>query len=111
MRSSRLTTKFRIDAYKKLLSKMAVPLVILKKGDNTAGAILIKVCDLKGGSKLFSEFIGMDGCISWYLFAEGSEVKMDHAVHRQLSIDPDLWVLEIEDREGRHFLQDLYLQR
>ncbi len=50
MRSVRLSSKFWIDAYRELLNKNAIPLFIIRKGDDTAGAILVKVCNLKGGS-------------------------------------------------------------
>ncbi len=111
MRSVRLSSKFWIDSYRELLNKNAIPLFIVSKGDDTAGAILIKVCDLKGGCKLFSEITGIDSCTSWSLLAEGSDEEMNKVASRQLITDPDLWLLEIEDREGRHFLEHSYLQR
>ncbi|MGY8791176.1 MAG: DUF1491 family protein [Pseudomonadales bacterium] len=31
---------------------------------------------------------------------------MDVAISRQRSFDPDLWVIEVEDREGRYLLDE-----
>jgi hypothetical protein len=34
------------------------------------------------------------------------EAELDAYVERQTRIDPDLWLIEIEDAEGRHFLTE-----
>ncbi|MDP6222391.1 MAG: DUF1491 family protein, partial [Candidatus Micropelagos thuwalensis] len=31
---------------------------------------------------------------------------IDSLIEQDLRIDPDLWVVEIEDRHGRHFLEE-----
>ena len=31
-------------------------------------------------------------------------LKAEERLRREISFDPDLWIVEIEDREGRHFL-------
>jgi len=31
---------------------------------------------------------------------------VDAAIAKQRSFDPDLWVIEVEDREGRHLLDE-----
>jgi len=34
------------------------------------------------------------------------EPDLDAYVERAVRVDPDLWVVEIDDRQGRHFLTE-----
>jgi hypothetical protein len=38
------------------------------------------------------------------VIAEGPEAEVDAAVARQRAVDPDLWVVAVEDRAGRTLL-------
>ena len=40
----------------------------------------------------------------WVTLAEGPEPEVDALLQRQRARDPDLWVLELEDRQGRTLL-------
>ena len=50
-----------------------------------------------------------DGRLAW-LRATGestvSEADADAYLERQAKVDPDLWVLEVEDRDGRNPFDD-----
>ena len=82
---------------------------VLRKGDETAGSVLVRVSRLDGMCTVLSPTTAMDGGREW-LRATGpepvSEADANSYVERQLTYDPDLWVIEIEDREGRHFLDE-----
>ena len=38
--------------------------------------------------------------------AVGCEAEVDMAIQRQKSFDPDVWVIEVEDKQGRHLLDE-----
>ncbi len=40
------------------------------------------------------------------MLADGGEAEVDAALARQRGFDPDLWVIEVEDRAGRHLLDE-----
>ena len=82
---------------------------VVVKGDETAGAVLIKVNRLGGGCEVFAPSTGLDGERRWAAgtgAAPVDEPEADAYIARQRGYDPDLWVIEIEDRDGRHFLDD-----
>ena len=82
--------------------------VVVRKGDARAGAVLVKVLNRTDGhTRLYSEATRMDGEQVWMQPARSeAEPDIDRYIERAIRIDPDVWVVEIEDREGRHFLTE-----
>lgn len=81
---------------------------VARKGDPRAGAVLVKAVNRGDGSaRLYAEATRADGDRIWMQpVASTEEPELDAYVQRSLRIDPDLWVVEIEDRQGRHFLTE-----
>jgi hypothetical protein len=48
----------------------------------------------------------MTGDRNWVILAEGDERDVDASLSKQRGFDPDLWVIEVEDRQGRHLLDE-----
>ena len=104
---TRLTAAFWVQAYLRRLTFENIPAYILAHGDDTAGAVLVKLVTLDGEARLFQRgFDPHTGDRVWQQLEQGTEEQIDKALQRQLGIDPDLWVIEVEDRAGRHFLDD-----
>jgi len=81
--------------------------VVVRKGDPRAGAVLVKVLDRRDRTfRLYSEAFRGDGERGWMQPAEGSEADLDAYIERARRVDPDLWVVEVDDAEGRHFLTE-----
>lgn len=82
--------------------------MVERKGDPTAGSVLVKVLNRpKGTARLYAEATRMDGERVWMQpHLSDQERELDAYVERAVRIDPDLWVVEIDDREGRHFLTE-----
>ena len=104
---SRLTTEFWVQAYLTRLRGHAIPAFVTSHGDNTAGAVLIKLNTLDGKAMLYQRsFDLMSGERSWVVLSEGNESEVETAASKQRGFDPDLWVIEVEDKEGRHLLDE-----
>ena len=105
--SARLTARFWVDAYLTRLRLYDIPAFVVAHGDDTAGAVLVKLATLDGSAAVFQRsFDLMSGERTWIELASGGEPDVDAAIHKQRSYDPDLWVIEVEDRQGRHLLDE-----
>ncbi|MEO1562672.1 MAG: DUF1491 family protein [Pseudomonadota bacterium] len=104
--TARLTSDLWVSAYRKRLELLNIPCFVVAKGDATAGAVLVKVNRLTGDAGLFQRTFDSDGERVWMTLVDGAEADVDATIARQRGFDPDLWVLEVEDREGRHLLDD-----
>ena len=101
----RLTSDFWVRAYLARLEQAGIPAFVAAKGDATAGAVLVKVATLDGQARAFQRsFDLMADSRIWVVLREGAEADVDAAITRQRSFDPDLWVIEVEDRQGRNLL-------
>ncbi len=103
----RLTAGIWVSAYLARLRLADIPAFVVRRGDDTAGAVLVKLNTLDGKATCFQRsFDLMTGERRWIELTSGEEATVDEAIARQRSFDPDLWVLEIESREGRHLLDE-----
>ena len=103
----RLTARFWVDAYLTRLRLQDIPAFVVAHGDDTGGAVLVKLATLDGRAVVFQRsFDLMTGDRKWIELAAGDEPGVDATVTRQRSFDPDLWVIEVEDRQGRHLLDE-----
>lgn len=102
---ARLTARFWVDAYLTRLRLSDVPAFVVAHGDDTGGAVLVKLSTLDGQAVVFQRsFDLMTGDRTWVELSAGAERDVDAAITRQRGFDPDLWVIEVEDRQGRHLL-------
>lgn len=102
---TRLTADIWVSAYLTRLRLLDIPAFVTSKGDATAGAVMIKLNTLDGVATAFQRsFDLMTGERAWVELAKGPEVDVDAAIAKQASFDPDLWVIEVEDKDGRHLL-------
>ncbi len=104
--SARLASGFWVAAYRARLAAAGIPVYVAARGDETAGAVLVKLATLDGRARLFGRVVGADGARAWDVLAEGPEAEVDAAAARQRGYDPDLWLIEIEDRHGRTLLDE-----
>ncbi len=87
---------------------------VRRRGAEEAGAIFIKLNRLDGTAELFGpapqsafdEANPSDRAFSRSLGeAPVPEAKVEERIVREVRFDPDTWIIEVEDRAGRHFLE------
>ncbi|PYG29084.1 DUF1491 family protein [Pelagimonas varians] len=104
---ARLTARFWVDAYLARLRFQDIPGFVVSHGDDTAGAVLVKLNTLDGQACAYTRsFDLMSGQRVWTELSSGAETDVDQSIAKQRGFDSDLWVIEVEDRLGRHLLQD-----
>ena len=103
----RLTSGIWISAYLTRLRLADIPAFVVQRGNATAGAVLVKLNLLDGQGIVFQRSFDLQsGARNWVELISGDEADLDLAIVRQRDFDPDVWVVEVEDRLGRHLLDE-----
>jgi hypothetical protein len=101
----RLASGVWVAAYLTRLRLADIPAYVTAKGDSEAGAVVVKVALLDGTARAYERRSDlMTGARAWIVLAEGVEAEVDALLARARSRDPDLWMIELEDRQGRTLL-------
>lgn len=104
---ARLTSSFWVHAYLARLNLANIPAYVIRSGDDQAGAILVKVNKLDGSACVFQRSFDLAADRRmWTVLDEGAEPELDAMLERQRRFDPDIWIVEVEDRDGRHLLDE-----
>jgi len=103
--SVRLATGVWVSAYLVRLRLEGIAYYVTAKGDQMAGAVLVKVALLDGRARVYERGfdLEMDTRV-WRMVFEGPEADADALTARARGRDRDLWVIELEDRAGRTLL-------
>lgn len=109
----RIKAEIWAKAYIRRCSSNGVSAVMVRRGQSDGGVIFIKINSLDGTATLYGPApAGLDASSTdrlWTLALGDdavSEADADNYLRRQADFDPDIWIIEVEDRDGRHFLGD-----
>ncbi len=113
----RLKSAIWVSAYLRRCNVEGAFAAVRRHGADEAGTIFIKVSRLDGLAalfgpapqtafddeqpveRLFTAVLGGGGPVP--------EADIEARLAREIKFDPDLWIIEVEDRAGRHFLDRL----
>lgn len=106
----RLSAALWVDALIRRVNVGGASAFIVQKGDAERGDVLVKLAQLDGTARLFTPTMDMEGSrIFLDLIVQGvgpEEQDVDAYITRARKRDSDMWVVEIEDKQGRHFLTE-----
>lgn len=108
----RLRSDIWVKAYIRRCATAGAAAVVVRHGDDDAGAIYIRINRLDGTSHLFGPApAGLSGLgtdrrwVALFKGAPRADVEVDGILEREARTDPDLWIVEVEARDGAHGLE------
>ncbi len=105
MSDDRLPTELWVQAHLRRCFAAAIPAVLARRGEPDRGTVLLKLNQIEAGCRILTQARDLDGRLGWLAALGGQlvpETDADAYIARAVERDPDLWVIEIEDRSGRN---------
>lgn len=107
----RLRSDFWVSAYLRRCNLSGVNAVLRRRGSAEAGAVFVKVDRLDGSADLygpvpqsaFDDALDEDRQFAVMMF-QAEPLAVEERMKREIRFDSDLWMIEIENRDGNHFL-------
>ncbi|MCE4226882.1 DUF1491 family protein [Methylobacterium sp. C25] len=108
---SRLRADFWVSAHLRRLAVEGIPAVQRRRGSPEAGAIFLKVDRLNGTADLYGPapqalIKADDGERRFAAILSGADSPdVEMRIAKEIRFDEDLWIIEVDDRDGRHGLE------
>jgi hypothetical protein len=100
-----LPTDMMINAQTRIAAREGVPITVVRHGHDASGTIVLKINRLDGTARVLTQ-VRFDDELMWSPVSKIDpmpEADADRYMQQQASFDPDAWLVEIEDRQGRHW--------
>ncbi|MDD9900731.1 MAG: DUF1491 family protein [Alphaproteobacteria bacterium] len=101
----RLPTDLWVTAHVRQCGARGIPVYVAHKGAFASGTVMVKIVIPGQGCKLLNQTRDMDGNTAWMSIFDDDlveEKRADDYTKRAISRDPDVWVIEVEDKEGQN---------
>ena len=109
----RLTSDIWVSAFLRRCMSAGAFAVVEARGAREAGAIFIKAMRFDGTGRLYGpapQAVYGDGAERLFApmpdDAPRPEADISRTLERETRIDPDIWIVTVEDADGRQFLDD-----
>ncbi len=102
-----------VKAQVRLCDRAGIALTVLRRGDADGGSVILKLIGADGRADLLSQTTGPRGERAWMrpLGPDPvAEAEADAYIARQGTFDPDLWVLEVIDRQGAYCIDGAVIE-
>ncbi len=96
-----LKTNLIIDLLRKYVERDGIPFYLEKKGNEEAGAIFIKHDLMNGRIELYHRVFNNQGERKFEALDTLERTKCEEFINKQISFDPDVWIVEVEARDLR----------
>ena len=106
----RLKTELFVKAGIRHCETQFIPAMLRRRGDKDAGALFIKVNRLDGCSALFSRVTSFSGKFEWKNTSAKNwlpDEEIEKRLKTEVSFDPDLWIVEVENPDGINPFEEL----
>src|SRR3954462_2085695 len=108
----RLKSEIWVAAYLRRCQTEGIFGAVRRRGAEDAGAVFVKVATLDGNAMLYMpapQTVYDDSRPVERLFMPASsapipEAAVEERLAKEIKFDPDTWIVETEDKAGRHFL-------
>lgn len=101
----RIPTHVWVMAGVRRSNQQGIPAMIRHRGEAMGGLLLLKVALLDGTARAYTQQRDLDGRLGWMGVPRDEalpEADIEAYLERALRRDPDLWLVEVEDRHGRN---------
>lgn len=108
----RLRTDFWVAALRKRAEAAGAFVAVARRGAAEAGAVYVLISRGDGRADLYGpapqsmlEDSGAGGRRFMPVATALSESDVQARMEREIAFDPDVWIIDIEERTGQHFLE------
>lgn len=104
----RLKAGFYVKALIRRAEVAGASAFVVRRGAEEAGAVMLKISRLDGTCFVLDRARRGDGELVWVkpLGDSADDAAATKFFEKQTRFDPDLWIVEIEDRQGRVFVDE-----
>jgi hypothetical protein len=104
----RLKTGIFVQALIRRAQAAGASVYVARRGAEEAGALYLKLARPDRSCTVLSQARRGEGELVWMrpLGESSDEAAAAKYFEKQIRFDPDLWIIEIEDREGRAFVDE-----
>lgn len=109
MMGERLPAHVWVAAYIRRANAAHKPAMLVRRGDEHGGTILIRIDRLDGTGEVLSPSFGMKGERLWLRATGPAPVTWADTqayIDRRIARDSDLWIIDIEARDGDAMLDE-----